>query len=155
MNGPQRTQSFTKKTKHGFPLWTSALPVVRGFTRSRQGLTADVHHRPRSRHKVRLANMVTRFFFLDHSADEVGQFFIRRATTHQLMYIVVPDGKQAGPDLSVGSDAYAAAMSAERVGNRGDDSDFTDAVVEAIAPRGFTASVRNHHQRPVLSHTLY
>ena len=43
-------------------------------------------------------------------------------------------------------------MSAERVRDRGDDADFADAVVEAVAARSFRAGVRNLHQRPVLGH---
>jgi hypothetical protein len=36
--------------------------------------------------------------------------------------------------------------------DRGDDADFADAVVEAVAARGFGARVRDFDQRPVLGH---
>ena len=92
------------------------------------------------------------FFFLDHAANEFRQLFVRGAAAHLAVQIVVPDGKQAGANFAVGGDANAAAVSAERMRHRRDDSDFSDAVVEAIAARGFAAGVRNFHQRPVFAH---
>ena len=39
-------------------------------------LAPDVHHRPRRRHEIRLADVVPFFFLLHHAADEIGQFFV-------------------------------------------------------------------------------
>ena len=51
----------------------------------------DMHHRPRRRHKPRLADVVTLFFLLNDAHDEVGQLFVCGAAAHQFMEIVVPD----------------------------------------------------------------
>src|SRR3954454_22320560 len=45
-------------------------------------------------------------------------------------------------------------MPAERMRYRRNNSDLTNAVVEAIAPRCFAVLVRNLVQRPIFSHTL-
>src|SRR5258708_35144444 len=93
------------------------------------------------------------FFLLAHNAlNEAGKLVIRCAAPHQGMEIVVPDGKQAGANLAVGGDANPAAMPAERMRNRRDDSNFPNAVVEAVTPRGLAAGPRDLNQRPVFSH---
>src|SRR5258708_2576545 len=43
-------------------------------------------------------------------------------------------------------------MPAERIRHRCDDSDFANSIVETITPRRFAPSMRNFHQRPILSH---
>src|SRR5262249_916158 len=87
-----------------------------------------------------------------HIANEFNQLFVRRPTAHEFMEIVIPDGEQAGANLSVGGDSDAAAVTAEGMRNRRDDSDLADAVVEMVAARGLAPSVREIDQGPVLSH---
>ena len=65
---------------------------------------------------------------------------------------MVPDREQAGADFAVAGDADAAAVSTERMRDRGDDADFADAVVEAVAARGFRTRMRDFDQRAVLGH---
>src|SRR5436190_7728372 len=113
-----------------------------------------MHHRPRRAHEVGFADVVALFFLAHNIADEIRKLVVGGAATHQFVQIVVPDGKQAGANLAVGGNANAAAMAAERVRNRGDDSDLADAVVETIAAGGLTAGARNLDQRPVLAHAL-
>ncbi len=111
-----------------------------------------MHHRPRRRHEIRFADVVAFLFFLDHAADEIFQLFVARAAAHLGVEVVVPHGEQAGADFSVAGDADAAAVSAEGMRDRGDDADFTDAVVEAVTAGGLRARVRDFNQRTVLGH---
>src|SRR5579864_5772322 len=68
------------------------------------------------------------------------------------MQVVVPDGKEASANLAVAGDADAAAMPAEGMRDRCDDSDFADAVIEAITAGGLRMGVRNFDERPVLGY---
>src|SRR6202790_2595459 len=68
---------------------------------------------------------------------------------------MIPDGKQAGANLAVGRNPYAAAMPAERVRHRSDDSDLADPVVTAITSRRLTALMRNFDQRWIFIHPIY
>ena len=114
-------------------------------------LSADMHHGARRGHEIGFADVVALFFLLDHAANEFRQFFVGSAAAHLGVQVVVPDGKQAGADLAVGGDADAAAVSAEGMGDRRDDADLADAVVEAVAARGLAAGMRNFDQRPVFA----
>ena len=60
-----------------------------------------MYHRPRRRNKIRLADVVARFFSLDNTADELREIVIRSAAAHEFMQIVVPDGEQAGANFAV------------------------------------------------------
>src|SRR5580698_8074103 len=99
--------------------------------------STDVHHRSRCRNEVRLADVVAFFFFLDYAADELFQLFVAGAALHLGVEVVVPYREQAGADFAVAGDADAAAVSAEGMRDGSDDADFADAVVEAVAARGF------------------
>src|SRR2546421_4326812 len=70
------------------------------------------------------------------------------------MQIVIPDGKKTSTNLPVGSNADAAAVSAKRIRNWRNDSDLSDAIVEAITSRRLAALVRNFCQWPVFRHAL-
>src|ERR1041385_1055983 len=94
------------------------------------------------------------FFFLHYFADKLGHVFIGSPASNQALEIAVPYGKQTGADFSVRGDADAATVSAEGMRDRGDDSDFSDSVVETVAARGFTASVRDFHQWAVFGHAM-
>ena len=131
---------------------TRALPGLLASHRRRSASSPDMHHGPRRRNEIWLTDVVAFFFFLDHAADEFGQLFVACSAAHLGVEIVVPYRKQAGADLAVAGDADAAAMSAERMRDGGDDSDFADAIVEAVAAGGLRARVRNLDQRAVLGH---
>src|SRR5581483_1604469 len=60
-----------------------------------------------------------------------------------------------GADFPVGSDTNAAAMSAEWLGNRRNNADFTAAIVKAVAPGRLATRMGNLHQRPKLGHALH
>ncbi len=55
------------------------------------GLPPDMHHRPRSRNEIRLANVVPFFFLLDYVANKFRQLFIGGPPAHLAVQIVVPD----------------------------------------------------------------
>src|SRR6478672_5490316 len=111
-------------------------------------------HRPRRRHKIGLANMMTFFFPCDYPTNELNQFFIRGTTTHQFVQIMIPNRKKTSTNLPVGSYADAAAVSAKRMRNRRDDPDLSNAVIETIEPCSFAALMRNFYQWPVLRHAM-
>src|SRR5580704_8676969 len=91
-------------------------------------------------------------FLLNDTVDKVCEFGIGGAALHLSIEIVIPYGEQAGADFSIGGDADPAAVPAEWVRNRGDDADFADAIVEAVAACGFGAGVRDLDQRAVFGH---
>src|SRR5271156_6983287 len=113
-----------------------------------------MHHGSRRGYKIRLADVVTLFFSLDHTADKFHQLLIGSSAAHQLVQIVVPHRKQAGANFAIGRNADAAAVSAEWMRDGGDDSNLSNAVVEVITACGFAACVRDLDQRPVLRHAL-
>src|SRR2546423_1667300 len=67
---------------------------------------------------------------------------------------MIPNRKKTSTNLSVGCNSNAAAVSAKRMRNRRDDSDLSDAIVEAITPRGLAAFMRNFYQWPVFRHAM-
>src|SRR5581483_8778003 len=100
-----------------------------------------MHHCPRCWHKVGLAYVVPLFLFANHVANKFRHVVVRSATPHEFMEIVVPNRKKTGANLAVRGNANSAAMPAEWVGNRRDDSDFADAVIKLVTSCGFAASV--------------
>src|SRR5216683_2661172 len=159
MHKPQTTlatQGFTKELPNRKTLTLINLSCL-GFPRctfvvNASDLSPDMYHGSRCRHKIRLANVVALFFPGDDIADKFGQVIVRSAAAHEFMQIVLPHGEQAGANLAVGGDANAAAMSAERMRDRRDDSDFTNPVVEAVTPGGFAAGMRDFDERTILGH---
>src|SRR6476659_943291 len=117
-----------------------------------RGLSADVDHGAGGGNEVGLTNVMAGFLAFHNAADELNQRFVARAAPHQFGEVVIPDGEEAGADLAVGSDAHAAAVAAERMGNRSNDADLTDAVGEAVAERGFAGGTENLNQRLELGH---
>src|SRR6266404_4086022 len=115
-------------------------------------LSPDMHHCPRRLNKIRLADVVARFFSLDNPTDELHEIVIRSSAAHQFMQVVVPNGEQAGANLAVGGDADAAAMAAEGMRNRRDDSNFANAIVKTITASRLAACVRDFDKRPIICH---
>src|SRR5581483_4345242 len=117
-------------------------------------LSADVHHGAGGGHKVGFTDMVALFFSLHHVLNEGNKLFVGGAAPHQAMQIVVPNRKQAGANLSIRGDADPAAVTAERMGYRRDNSDLSDAIVEAVAAGSLTVLVWGLDQRSKLSHAM-
>src|SRR5271165_3970468 len=115
-------------------------------------LSADVDHGSGCVDEVGFADVMAFFFLLDYPPDEVGDFFVAGAAAHLGMEIVVPHRKKAGSDFAVASDADAATVAAERMRHGSDNADFPDAIVEAVAARGFRTCVGGFDERAVLGH---
>ena len=94
-------------------------------------------------YEIGLSDVVASFFAIYYAVYEGNEFLVRGSAAHQFVQIVVPNRKQAGTDLAVGSDAKAAAVAAEGVGYWGDDANLADAVVKPVAARGFATSTRS------------
>ena len=90
----------------------------------------------------RFADVVARFFSHDDLAYIRSKFLIGSTAQHSPIKIVVALGKQAGADLAVRCDANAAAVSAERLRDRGDDADLAYAIVEGKSLRRLAGGVR-------------
>src|SRR5512142_2999824 len=99
---------------------------------------SDVHHRPGCRHEIRFADVVALFFHHDDFGDVLRDLRVAVAPAHAAGEVVFDDGEQAGAELTVGGDADAAAMAAERMRHGRDDADLPESVIEAVAARGFT-----------------
>ena len=100
-----------------------------------------MHHGPRGRHEIWFADVVALFFILDRLHDELDQLSVRRSAAHQFVEVVVPYREQAGAQLAIGRDADAAAMAAEWMRHRGDDSDFSNIIGETVTARGLALLV--------------
>src|SRR5215475_13306750 len=108
-----------------------------------------MHHGPRRRHEIRLADVMP-FFLLHHdTADKLLELFIARPAPHLRMQVVIPHGKKTSANLSIAGDADAAAMPAKRMRYRRDDPNLADTILEAITPRRLRSRMRNLHQWPV------
>jgi hypothetical protein len=117
-------------------------------------LPTDMHHRPGCRYKSRLANVMPLFLAADCNVNKLRQFNVRGAATHQSAQIMVPDRKEASTDLAIGGDPDPAAMPAEGMGNRCNDSDFADPIFKSVTPGRFTAFAWNLDEAAVRCHAL-
>jgi hypothetical protein len=90
------------------------------------------------------------FFLFNRIVDELRQFFVPGAATHQFVQIVIRDGKQAGANLAIGSNANATAVSAEGMRNWRNDPDLAGTVIKPVAASGRAALMGNLHQWPIL-----
>src|ERR1039457_6516412 len=111
-----------------------------------------MHHRSRRRNKSWLADVVALLFVLDGMGDELDHVFVAGALRHQASQIVLADREQTGPDLAVRCYADAAAMSAEGMRHRCNDSDLANAVFKHVAAGGLAVRVADFAQRHELSH---
>src|SRR5207244_779652 len=68
-------------------------------------LPPDVHHRSRSWHKIRLADVMTLFLPRHYPSNEFNQLFIRSTAAHEFVHIVIPNGKKTSPNLAIGSNS--------------------------------------------------
>src|SRR5215813_10329773 len=96
----------------------------------RTSSSSNTRHRPQRLHELRVIDVMPVFFLFNCSNDEINQLLARSAFTQQPFDVVFDSRKQTGADHSVGGQANAAAMTAERLGDRVDESDlarFADA----------------------------
>src|ERR1700758_1988988 len=100
-------------------------------------LPADVNHGAGGWNEVRFADVLAGPFFEEHHTNELLVLRVGGAAPDLRVQIVIPDGEQASANFSVGSDADAAAMSAERMRDRRDDADLAEAVVKTVTAGGF------------------
>src|SRR5437899_11481703 len=121
----------------------------------RKSSAPNVYHRPGSWHEIRFANMMALLFPLNHSADKLCQFFVRCPAAHLPVQIVIPDREKASAKLAVGSEADAAAVSAEGMRNRRDDTNFANSIVKALASCGLATLMRDLDQRTIFRHAAY
>src|ERR1700685_178717 len=82
--------------------------------------------------------MVARLLYLDRLLNELFEILIGAATRQHTIQIMVEVGEETGADFAIGGEADAAAGSAKSLRYGRDDADFSDAVVEGVAARGFT-----------------
>src|ERR1039458_5891464 len=114
-----------------------------------------MHHRSRRRNKSWLADVVALLFVLDGVNDELDHVFVAGALRHQASQIVLADREQTGTDLAVRRYADAAAMSAEGMRHRCNDSDLTNAVFKHVTAGGLAVRVSDFAQRHELSHAAH
>ena len=94
------------------------------------------------------------FFFLHYDgANFFGDVFVGRAAAEQEFQVVIVLAEKAGAEFSVGGDADARAVAAERLGDGSDESDFARTVAtirggEFIFAGGFALLVGNLDERP-------
>jgi len=89
---------------------------------------SDVDHGSGCRHETGFPYVVALFLELDYRADIVGKFGVGCPSSHAPCQVMVEDREETGANLAVRGNANAAAGAAERVRNRSDNSDFTNAV---------------------------
>src|SRR5579872_2685278 len=105
-------------------------------------LPADVNHAAGRLQKSRFANVMTSFFLCDYRVNISGHVLVRSAAEHLSIEIMIEKREQASTNLAVGGDANARAMSTKRMGDGGDNANFSEVIVESIAAGSFAAVVR-------------
>src|SRR5258708_22317949 len=89
------------------------------------------------------------FLFHDYGADIGDQILVGGPFAEQSAQVMIVLAEKAGAELAVGGKPDAGAMTAERLGNRGDEADFAEgAVSEAVLASGLTALVGGLLERP-------
>ena len=96
-----------------------------------------MHHAAGGFQESGLADVMAGFLLFDRRDNEISKFRVCAAATGDSVEVVVGLGEEAGADFAVGSEADAAALSAKRLGNGGDNADFADSVVEGVAAGRF------------------
>src|SRR5882757_5198724 len=110
-----------------------------GFRKVR--LAADVDHAAAGLEEAGLADVVAGFLLRDDVANVAGEVIVRTTAVEHAVEIVVGLGKEAGADLAVRGEPDAAAGAAEGAGDRRNDADLTDTVVEGEALRRFAGRI--------------
>src|SRR6185369_12253427 len=103
-------------------------------------LAADVDHGAGGGEEIGFADVVASFFLVDDGDDVGAEIVVGGATAHTAVEVVLEDGEEAGANLAVGSEADARAVSAEGLGDGGDDADLAATIFEDEAAGGFAGS---------------
>ena len=85
--------------------------------------------------------MVARLLGFDRLLNEGREILIRTAARQHGIEIMIEVGEEAGADFAIGGEADAAAGSAKGLRYGRDDANFSYAIIEGIAARGFTGVV--------------
>src|SRR5882762_12004723 len=115
----------------------------------RFSLASDKDHGPRRGDKTGLVDAVAFLFFHDDGGDVGDQILVGGAFAQHGAQVVIVLAEKTGAKFSVGGEADARAVAAERLRNGSDEADFAGgAVRETVFARGFAALVGNLHQWP-------
>src|ERR1700730_1300017 len=107
-----------------------------------------MHHVPRRLLEVRFSNVMTCFLAPDHTANIRLQILVGSAAMQHAVEIMVALREETRPDLAIRGQPNAAAMAAERMRDRSDDADLTQAILEGEASRRLTQRIGSEiHQR--------
>src|SRR5260221_8163804 len=112
-------------------------------------LTTDKHHGTRRRPEIRFVDTMAFFLFASHGTNVGSQILVAGIFSQQTAQIVIILAEKAGTELAIGGQPDARTVSAERLRDRSDESDFAgSAVSETIFTGGFACFVRNMHPPP-------
>jgi hypothetical protein len=106
-----------------FFLHENGLPF-RSMTVWRRFSTPDTAHGPFGLGKVRLPDAVTQLLAKDHPAQAVRKLIVPGPSTNPGLQIMFNHAEEAGADFTVSGDSQPVAMTAERLGHRGDDTNL-------------------------------
>src|SRR5580700_3981004 len=107
-------------------------------------LSTNKHHSTGGWHEIGGIDPVALLFFHHHRANIDTQIVIRSAFSQQRSQVVIVLAEKAGAQLAVRGQPNARAVSAERLSDRSNQTDFArSAVGETVLARGLAALVRN------------
>src|SRR6266850_460319 len=118
-------------------------------------LASDKNHGARRGDKTGLVDAVAFLFFHDDGGDVGDQILVGGAFAQHGAQVVIVLAEKTGAKFSVGGQADARAVAAERLRDWCDEADFTGgAVGETVFARGFAALVGNLYQGPARVNAL-
>src|SRR5260370_6414351 len=113
----------------------------------RFSLASDKNHGARRGDKSGLVDTMALFLFHDHGGDVGDYILVGGAFAQHGAQVVIVLAEKAGAKFSVGGQADARAVTAERLRDGSDEAEFAGgAVRETVFARGFAALVGNLHQ---------
>src|SRR6266436_7851028 len=128
-----------------FPAWKFYFLIFEAIFH----LSPDKYHGTRGWHETGLIDAMALLLFHDYGADISGQILVGGAFAEQTAQVMIVLAEEARAELAVGGKPDAGAMAAERLGDRGDEADFTGcAVGEALFAGGLAALVGDLFERP-------
>src|SRR5581483_3589700 len=100
-----------------------------------------MNHAARRLHESRFSDVVARLFLLNYRFNVFSHVTVCASSLHHRVQIVIEKREEACAKLAVRGDPDSGAVAAERMRNRSNDADLTDAIVKRIAACSFTRNI--------------
>src|SRR5665811_1661153 len=123
-----------------------ALPEARLLSKPSTS-APDRRHRARRLHKAGLVDAVFQLLAPNRLAQDCCDLRVACAIAQWLAQVGLSEREEAGPQATLGGEADAVALGAERLGDRADEADRPGAVGEPVDPGGRVGIAAHRLQR--------